>query len=241
MKVLAWNIRQGGGKRLAAIAGAIAAHQPDAVIINELRARTAPMLTAALAQAGLAHAETTRPTGMQNGILVACRVAMRRLRRNRAAALLPHAFLEVEIPRFGTIGAVYGPLPGQPWATFWDKLVVHAHNRASGPYLFIGDFNTGEAGVDAYKKSFGGSHQFLAIRAAGFTDLWRSHNEGTEPTWYSFGRGGVRMNGFRIDHALASADLSRRAKACRYSHAERDDHRLSDHSVLLVEFSASAT
>jgi exonuclease III len=47
----------------------------------------------------------------------------------------------------------------------------------------------------------------------------------------------VPLNGFRIDHALASAPLAGDATRCYYSHAERES-RLSDHSALLVEFTA---
>ena len=37
MRVLAWNIRQGGGARLAGIAAAIAAHDADVLVISEYR------------------------------------------------------------------------------------------------------------------------------------------------------------------------------------------------------------
>jgi exonuclease III len=47
----------------------------------------------------------------------------------------------------------------------------------------------------------------------------------------------VALNGFRIDHAMASASLAGEATGCYYSHAEREQ-RLSDHSALLVEFTA---
>jgi exonuclease III len=81
------------------------------------------------------------------------------------------------------------------------------------------------------------SDYLVAIREAGFVDLWRARNEETEHTWFSFGRGGVALNGFRIDHAMASASLAGEATGCYYSHAEREQ-RLSDHSALLVEFTA---
>jgi exodeoxyribonuclease-3 len=79
------------------------------------------------------------------------------------------------------------------------------------------------------------SDYVAAIRAAGFVDLWRARNAETEHTWFSFGRRGVPLNGFRIDHAMASASLAHNMTRCYYSHAEREA-RLSDHSALLVEF-----
>ena len=56
----------------------------------------------------------------------------------------------------------------------------------------------------------------------------------TEYTWYSTLKGGVRGNGFRLDHAFATPRLAPRVKACRYSHVERDAG-VSDHSMVLVE------
>jgi exonuclease III len=115
-------------------------------------------------------------------------------------------------------------------------LVGHATRRADNRYLLIGDFNAGESFVDAHAYKFMSSDYLVAIREAGFVDLWRARNEETEHTWFSFGRGGVALNGFRIDHAMASAALAGDATRCYYSHVEREA-RLSDHSALLVEFS----
>jgi exonuclease III len=117
---------------------------------------------------------------------------------------------------------------------FWNRIVRHAAANVNRPYLFI-DFNTCEAGVDAYETPLAGSEQFIAIRDSGYVDLWRPWNATTEYTWFSFGPGGVPLSGFRIDHALASPGLATHASACRYSHAE-PEVRISDHSILIVEF-----
>ena len=241
MKVLSWNIRQGGGRRLTAVIAAIARHEPDIAVINELRARTAPALCTALADLGLAFYETTAPTGSENGILVASRQPLNGLVPSEPSRRLRHALLEVELPAWGIIGAVYGPMLTQAHTPFWNELADHAIALVGERYLLIGDFNTGEAGIDAYKKRFAGSDQFLAIRAAGFVDLWRTTHSATEHTWFSFGRQGVPLNGFRIDHALASPPLASSSVSCDYSHTERQPERISDHSILLVQFAARAT
>jgi exonuclease III len=137
---------------------------------------------------------------------------------------------------WATVGAVYGPLERATLRAFWDRMVGHATRRADNRYLLIGDFNAGESFVDAHAYKFMSSDYLVAIREAGFVDLWRARNEETEHTWFSFGRGGVALNGFRIDHAMASAALAGDATRCYYSHVEREA-RLSDHSALLVEFS----
>ena len=233
--MLSWNIRQGGGRRLTEIVAAIRSHQPDVVVINELRARTAGDLFAQLSLAGLAFKEHTNPIGFEAGTLIAARTPLRRLPRRGPSRILQHGLLEVELPDQCVVGGVYGPMVTPAHRPFWNRLVRHAAANVDGPYLLIGDFNTCEAGVDAYKTPLAGSDQFVAIRNAGYVDLWRTTNTTTEHTWFSFGRGGVQLNGFRIDHALASPALAQRARACRYSHVEREG-RLSDHSILLVDF-----
>jgi exodeoxyribonuclease-3 len=240
MRVLSWNIRQGGGRRLTDIAAAIDSHQPDVVVINELRARTAPALIALLSGAGLSFEEHTGPVSSESGILVASRFPLRRLPPSPPSMIFRHGLLEVEVPNWGIIGAVYGPMLTPAHSRFWNEFAKYAATRVGSSHLLIGDFNTGEAGIDAYKKPFAGSVQFLAIKAAGYVDLWRTTNAVTEHTWFSFGRGGVPLNGFRIDHALASPHLAKRLLGCRYSHAERE-RRLSDHSILLVDFVSSDT
>ena len=56
MRLLAWNIRQGGGARLAAIAKALARHEADILVISEYRGGdSASRLRAALAVLGYRH------------------------------------------------------------------------------------------------------------------------------------------------------------------------------------------
>ena len=109
---------------------------------------------------------------------------------------------------WATVGAVYGRLLRATLRAFWDRMVGNATRRADDRYLLIGDFNAGESFIDAHAYKFMSSDYLVAIREAGFVDLWRARNGETEHTWFSFGRGGVALNGFRIDHALASASLA---------------------------------
>src|SRR5690349_11714107 len=188
MRILSWNIRQGGGRRLGDIVAAIRGYEPDAVVLNEVRARTASALCEELSRAGLAFQEHTDPCGFESGTLVAARKPLRRLPRHGPSKILPHGLLEVELHDECVIGAVYGPMVTPKHRPFWNRLVRHATANVSASYLLIGDFNTCEAGVDAYKKPLAGSEQFIAIREAGYVDLWRRTNSAMEYTWFSFGR-----------------------------------------------------
>jgi exonuclease III len=110
-----------------------------------------------------------------------------------------------------------------------------AKARLPEPFLFVGDWNTGAHRLDESGKTFVCDQHFARLSALGWTDLWRHHNPGvTEYTWYSKRKGGVRLNGFRVDHAFATPSLMPRIASCRYSHKERDAG-VPDHSMVIVE------
>ena len=61
MRLLAWNIRQGGGSRLPRIADALARHEADILVLSEYRGgEAAARLRAALALLGYRYATAAR-------------------------------------------------------------------------------------------------------------------------------------------------------------------------------------
>src|SRR5207247_8392615 len=89
VRIVAWNIRAGGGARVDAIARQLRGWAPDVVALSEFRA-TPPSaeLAARLAAAGLGHQLTTadRRSPGSNGLLVASRFPLRRVRLRAAPA-----------------------------------------------------------------------------------------------------------------------------------------------------------
>src|SRR5258707_5368027 len=76
LRLLAWNIRQGGGTRLARIIAAIAQHEADVLVISEYRGgESGERLRAALAATGYAHVTAATPPSGGNGVLIAARQA----------------------------------------------------------------------------------------------------------------------------------------------------------------------
>ena len=62
MRLLAWNIRQGGGTRLAAIAEALMRHEADVLVLSEYRGGDAALrLREALARLGYKHVTAPLP------------------------------------------------------------------------------------------------------------------------------------------------------------------------------------
>lgn len=232
MRLLAWNIRQGGGSRLAGIMAAIVRHDADVLILSEYRGGdSAERLRAALKTSGYRHATRLAPPPQRTGVLIAAR--RRFVERGPVCAGVeePWRLLDVDLGVVRLTG-VYMPnlLKKVP---YWQSLVDALTDRAPHDALAIGDFNTCRAYVDEPGAIDATAHFMDSMNAIGFRDLWRHrYPDGREFSWYSH-----RGNGFRIDHAFLSPSLAARAGVVRYSHDERLAG-LSDHSVLLLDLPA---
>ena len=229
MRLLAWNIRQGGGSRLPAIGEALARHEADVLVLSEYRGGDSALrLREMLSRLGYPYVTTLLPPPGKSGVLVAAR---RRLRAHTAlnnALPEPYRLVHVEIGRLSLCG-VYMPnlLAKVP---YWEAVVANLASRIDGHTIAIGDFNTCRAYVDEPGAIDRCAYFMDRVAELGFCDLWRQrYPEGREFSWYSH-----RGNGFRIDHAFLSPSLARRAGPIRYSHEERLSG-LSDHSPLILD------
>jgi exodeoxyribonuclease III len=229
MRLLAWNIRQGGGSRLPRIADALKRKDADILVLSEYRGGpSAPRLCAALDALGYRHATTLAPPPNRNGVLIAARCPFRELGAVAAALPEPYRMVSVEFAAFRLSG-IYMPnlLAKVP---YWEALIAALSSESTARALAIGDFNTCRAYVDEAGAIDATAHYMDRIEGIGFCDLWRRRRpEGREYSWFS-----TRGNGFRIDHAFLSHDLAARAAAIGYSHEERIAG-LSDHSPLILE------
>ena len=243
MRVVAWNIRAGGGVRADAIARQLGRWQADVIALSEFRA-TPPSarLAARLAAAGLAHQCATCDPRAQprNALLVASRWPLRRLRlrsapRDRCRWLL----VAVDGPTPLVIGAMHVPnrVTGRKYP-FLDAVLGCARRWRLGPALLIGDTNSGRRGLDEEVPAFNLREEGWvdALAACGWADAFRHLRvDARAYTWYSPNG----CNGFRIDQAFVNAPLLARLKDAAYlwggaaSRGRRD--RLSDHAALVVD------
>jgi exodeoxyribonuclease III len=242
LRIVAWNIRAGGGRRGAAIARQLARWDPDIVALSEFRA-TAPSraLAAALAARGLSHqlttVDATRPR--TNALLVAARWPLRRVRlRREPSGSRRWLVAAVDAPRRLLLGAMHVPnrATGRKYP-FLDAVLACADRWRRGPALLVGDSNSGRRGIDEEAPAFNAREEgwIDALAARGWVDGFRYlHPSARAYTWYSpNGR-----NGFRIDQAFVNAAL--RASLVAAEHvwggpARRGPrHALSDHAALLV-------
>jgi exonuclease III len=229
MRILTWNIRAGGGVRLARIAEAIAAHQADVLVLTEYRSGEAGQrLRALLRDLGYVWFSPVEPPGIRNGVLIATRTKPRSVAHVTEYVPEPWRMLAVTIDRVRLFGIYMPNLKAK--IPYWEALIEASSPHAGGRALALGDFNTCRAYVDEPGATDITALFLDKIQDAGFRDVWRDRfPDGREYSWYSH-----RGNGFRIDHAFASSRLARRVGVIRYSHGERISG-LSDHSALLIE------
>jgi exonuclease III len=226
---LTWNIRAGGGSRLARIAQAIAAHEADVLVLTGYRSGEAgKLLRAALRDQGYGWFSPVEPPGIRNGVLIAARTKPQLVEHVTEHVPEPWRMLAVTVGRVRLFGIYMPNLKAK--IPYWEALIEASTPHSGGRALALGDFNTCRAYVDEPGATDVTALFLDKIQAAGFRDVWRDrYPDGREYSWYSH-----RGNGFRIDHAFASPRLARRIGAIRYSHDERTAG-LSDHSALLLE------
>ena len=246
MRIVAWNIRAGGGRRVDGIARQLARWAPDVVALCEFRA-TPPSATLAesLAAAGLSHQLTTsdpRRPGV-NALLLASRWPLRRIRLRAGPSERGRWLMAaVDAPLALVIGAMHVPnrVSGRKYP-FLDAVLACARRWSLGPALLVGDTNSGRRGLDEQVPVFSSREEgwIDALDGCGWRDGFRHLRASARTyTWYSpNGR-----NGFRIDQAFVNAPLLAHLErtAYRWGGARRDGRRdvLSDHAALLVDLSA---
>ena len=243
MRIVSWNIRAGGGKRIAGIYKQLLAWQPHLIALSEFRGTPASQkLAVDLAGAGWPHQLQTidEEKKATNALLLAStyplellkiRYAPEQPRRWLLARVLgarPFVIANMHIPNFNT-GFKYPYL----------KAVLKVmKNWRLGPALFLGDTNCGKSYIDDVTGVFWKrEHEWMeAIEALDWVDAFR-HLYGDERvyTWYSH-----KNNGFRLDQAFLNPTIMPALQAMRYEwgYSPQEPERreaLSDHAAIILD------
>jgi exodeoxyribonuclease III len=235
LKILSWNILQGGGSRAAGIAEALTRHRADIVTLQEFRRGSGgEVILDALRRCGLRniHIGETE-SASEHTILIASRFVF------EAGDFMPDEMhpvpiLEASFPgdQFGfplTLLAVHFPQK-EPQVPLFRQLITDTPSLITNPCLLIGDLNCGIPFEDSMTKTFHATDYFQDMLSKGWIDCWRSRHKGvTEYTWIS----SVKKHGFRYDQALASAAFDKRVLSVEYDHTVREAG-FSDHSAMIV-------
>lgn len=238
VRLLSWNILQGGGRRADDIVSTIQAHKPDIVTLQEFRRASAEDdIISGLKKAGLhfIHIPDT-DSSKEHTILIASRFGF------DAGPFLPEphrpihmveAFFDAH--QFGfdfSLIAVHFPQKRAQIPLF-KALKDDSESLLSLDALIIGDMNCGIPLIDSDSKSFAATHYYQDLLHEGWIDSWRSrHKDAREFSWVSPRTG----NRFRYDQILSAPPFDARIKSVSYDHTVREKKGPSDHSLMIVDF-----
>lgn len=237
MRIVAWNLGHQTLERplKAVLQPAIAALQPDVLVLNEfVDGPTRSTLRAALRNQGLTHIRASDRIGRHNQVLIASTTELDdgSVSANGLDETAASNFLSVTTgkPRIEIVGfraPAYKTTKDK--VRFWQAFDATIRPLATLPLLCIGDMNADPNNV----RSAGGK-----ILAGLRTDGWEIPDPDGE---WSFARKTVHT---RIDHALASPQL-RIAKATYCSmignlRCAGPESTLYDHAPLSVDVAAAS-
>jgi exonuclease III len=173
VRLAVWNIRQGGGERIAGIAQALENIDADVCILSEFTERRGAALTSALRERGFRNSLHTSPEGAWGGVLVAARIPIHDA--GVANCPSPHRWLHVAgegLPF--EIGAAYMPNAERSPTekrTYWDWLLATSQAIFKRPFIICGDLNTALPYVDEDAKTISCSDAMLDLVNLGWVDL----------------------------------------------------------------------
>ena len=227
MRIVALNLRGGGGPRIGRLADYLCDSDADVVVASEfVPGPRGEALTGRLATAGFASLYVPdKPSGRYTVLL-----ATRRRAAPVKAEVAPVDRGRLVVARCGelAIAGVYFD-NGKEKASLFDYLLSRPPALGDA-CLVIGDWNTGLRRIDEPGATFFCADRFALMEQRGYVDLWRRQHgpDAREISWVS-----TRGTGYRIDHAFATAPVAERVTRCDYDHSTRSE--LSDHSALVVE------
>ena len=226
LKILSWNIRQGGGSRIASICNNIIDFGAEIVQLSEYRNNASgAKIRLKLLQAGYRY-HMVSPAGKDdNSTAIFSKIPSNYRYYPFSDPVYNHNVISAEYEAF-TLFGMY--LPHKKKHELFDFLLKEI-NRA-GPSILVGDFNTGINYVDQKGNSFWYTDKLEALAKEGYVDGFREKNgQVKEYSWYSH-----QGNGYRYDHIYLHRDLLPIANSCYYLHEWREN-KLSDHSPIVLE------
>ena len=243
MRIVSWNIRAGGGKRIAGILAQLIAWRPDVIALSEFRGTTASQqLAADLATAGWLYQvqSTDAHQPATNALLTASTCPTQALRIHHAPTPAQRWLAARVDGQYSFImGNMHIPNFTTPFKYPYHQAVLTVMEKwKRGPAVLIGDTNSGKADLDDETGVFWKrEHEWMeAIEARGWVDGFRHlHGDKRVYSWYSH-----KNNGFRLDQAFFNPELLPALKAMRYEwghdvHQPGRRDALSDHAAIILD------
>ncbi len=226
LKILSWNIRQGGGRRVTKICDNLVEYGAQIVILSEFRNnKSGDLIRKHLLKAGYRHQTISGAQGNDNSVAIFSMLACEHLLFPDCDPVYPHNVVAARYDAF----MVYGMyLPHKKKHVLFDFLISEMDE--SNSCILAGDFNTGKNYIDQVGNSFWYTDKLVELESNHYIDAFRHcHGDAKEYSWYSH-----QGNGYRYDHTYVHNTIVPIVRDCYYLHEWREE-KLSDHSPMVLE------
>ena len=226
LKIISWNIRQGGGTRYSSISKYLLESKADIIVLSEFQnnERGNAIRHALLNAKYFFQSVSTTRTGI-NAVLVASKHPFDTVNYAHTDYEYKQGVIKTSFEAFDVYG-VY--LPHKKKHKLFDLLLSETSEEK--PSIITGDFNTGKNYIDQKGDSFWYTDKLEELHDQGFVDAFRVlHPEAKEYSWFSH-----QGNGYRYDHSYISQGLAPIVKSCFYDQEAREV-KFSDHSPMILE------
>jgi exodeoxyribonuclease-3 len=255
MRLVTWNIRNGGGDRRDAILEVLRRERPDVLALQELRGHDRQMAGVADALGMVPH---LAPSVFGQPVAVLVRPPLRRTGQSTVTWRLHHAAAAV------TVGTPAGPLtvvsthlnPIAPYRRMREAIWLGARfGSRRRMVLLAGDLNgldphgdhaAALASLDPrYRRRHlapDGTVDTRAVAAferAGLRDLWPAGGVGDGRTVPTTGCGGAEFGAMRLDYLLGTPAVAGRVRELRVLRGDETEHA-SDHYPVRAELDFTA-
>ncbi|NNF40687.1 MAG: exodeoxyribonuclease III [Woeseiaceae bacterium] len=253
MKVATWNINS-MNVREAHVLEWLAAHDPDVLVLQEIKQPTEKFPAAALSEVGFESIASGQKT--YNGVAVVSKSMPidpvtdfpdfeDPQRRILASTVGGARIINLYVPNGSAVGSDKYDYKLR-WLTSLERFLrteIARHENV----IVLGDFNIAPADEDVYDAEKWGEgilcsplerQALAAVLDLGLIDVFRRFEQPEKTfSWWDYRAAGFRRNaGLRIDLILASSAMAERCTACYVDKEPRAWERPSDHAPVVAEF-----
>jgi exodeoxyribonuclease-3 len=253
MKIATWNVNS-MNVRLPHVVEWLQSHEPDVLVLQEIKQLTENFPTEALREIGYQSIASGQKT--YNGVAVISKTPATDpitdfpdlddpQRRILASTVDDVRIVDLYIPTGSEVGS-----EKYEYKLTWLKSLrnfLEDEMQRHKNLVVLGDFNIAPADADVYDPEKWGDailcsplerHALGELFKLGLTDVFRKfeHPEGTF-SWWDYRAAGFRRNaGLRIDLILTSDSMTERCRASYVDKEPRAWERPSDHAPVVAEF-----
>ena len=226
LKILSWNIRQGGGSRVVRICDYLTKFGAQIVVLSEFRNnKSGDLINKHLLRAGYKYQNISGSSGNSNSVAIFSKIECKHHLYPDCDPKYAHNIIASEYEAFKVYGMY---LPHKKKHVLFDFLIKEAQKDHAG--IMVGDFNTGKNYIDQAGDSFWYTDKLVELEDKNYIDAFRrTQGDIKEYSWYSH-----QKNGYRYDHTYVDKAIEPIIKDCFYLHEWRE-MGLSDHSPMVLE------